>query len=150
MSIYVFCFNFYQIMWVIFTRLKLWIAVAIHKSRWRNFNCITFRVDAWSWWSSQRDIFMQGGIIVGSASDMQAQYPANMRNCPGLGLMLAHRPRRWPNINPTPGQTLSHVCRAVTSANVLYLLCRATLYAGMRDSSLIMVMLEHKGHEKFT
>ena len=29
-----------------------------------------------------------------------------MRQRPNAGIMLAHRPRRWPNINPTFGQRL--------------------------------------------
>ena len=31
---------------------------------------------------------------------------ANMKALPNVGLMLAHRQRRWPNINPTLGRGL--------------------------------------------
>ena len=31
-------------------------------------------------------------------------YPANTGHCPCVGSMLAHRLRRWPNIEPTHGQ----------------------------------------------
>ena len=33
-------------------------------------------------------------------------YAANMRRYPNVGLLLAHRPRRWPNSKPTLGQHL--------------------------------------------
>ena len=32
--------------------------------------------------------------------------PANMRRYPNVGLLLAHRLRRWPNSKPTLGQRL--------------------------------------------
>ena len=38
--------------------------------------------------------------------ELIAYIPANTRRSPNVGLLLAHRLRRWPNINPTLGERL--------------------------------------------
>ena len=46
--------------------------------------------------------------VVNSEHSIQSrtQYPANMRRWLNVGLLLAHRLRRWPNSKPTLGQRL--------------------------------------------
>ena len=48
-------------------------------------------------------VFTISRILVSAIIDLS---PGNMRRWPSVGLLLAHRLRRWPNSNPTFGQRL--------------------------------------------
>ena len=55
--------------------------------------------------SNRKKLYGLNSVVrVKTAHRLNILYPANTGHCPCVGSMLAHRLRRWPNIEPTHGQ----------------------------------------------